>query len=378
VVIAGGGLHGCVAALALAAVRPGARVAVIERAAELGGNHTWCLHAGDVPPGLAPVIAPAIAHRWDGYSVAFADHARALASPYAAVTSRSLAAAVRTACAGRPGFAIVTGRAVREIRGDAVVLDDGRLVRGARVIDARGPERYAGGAAGHGYQKFVGLELTLARPHGLTRPVVMDARVPQTDGFRFVYVLPLAPDRLLVEDTYFSDAPELDRDAIACEVLAYAARHGLAVEGIARIEAGVLPLPLEPTFAPDPGDGPRVAGYQGGWFHPTTGYSFPVALRVAERIARAHEPGAAEAWAALVADHARQIEFATRLNRLLFRWFPPAQRHHVLSRFYRLPESTIRRFYAMSTTRLDRARIFIGRPPRGLSWRAALTGRNAA
>ena len=35
--------------------------------------------------------------------------------------------------------------------------------------------------------------------------VVMDATVPQEDGFRFVYALPLDPDRVLVEDTYFSD-----------------------------------------------------------------------------------------------------------------------------------------------------------------------------
>jgi lycopene beta-cyclase len=56
----------------------------------------------------------------------------------------------------------------------------------------------------------------------------------------------------------------------------------------------------------------------------------------------------------------------------LFRWFAPEHRYHVLERFYRLPEPTIRRFYALELTALDRARILVGRPPRGLSWRAAL------
>ena len=46
-----------------------------------------------------------------------------------------------------------------------------------------------------GYQKFVGLEIRTPQPHGMVRPLLMDARVAQIDGFRFVYVLPLAPDR---------------------------------------------------------------------------------------------------------------------------------------------------------------------------------------
>jgi len=45
----------------------------------------------------------------------------------------------------------------------------------------------------------------------------------------------------------------------------------------------------------------------------------------------------------------------------------------VLERFYRLPESSIARFYALSTTAFDRARILCGRPPRGMSFGRAFT-----
>ena len=47
----------------------------------------------------------------------------------------------------------------------------------------------------------------------------MDATVPQVDGYRFFYVLPLAPDRLLVEDTYFSDSTHLDVAQLRTEML---------------------------------------------------------------------------------------------------------------------------------------------------------------
>jgi len=376
--LVGGGLQSSLALLALADARPDARVVLVERAHLLGGNHTWCLHAEDVPAELAGVIAPAIIHRWDGYDVAFPEHARTLASPYAAATSASLADAVHAAVAARPGFSLITGVDAIEIAAHEVVLADGRRLAAAHVVDARGPGHLAIDPAACGYQKFVGLELALARPHGLARPILMDATLPQTDGFRFMYVLPFEDRRVLVEDTYFSDRPELDRAALEAEVLRYAAGRGLAVREVVREEHGVLPLPLALAAPPAWGDGPIVAGYQGGWFHPTTGYSFPVALRVAAFLARcADQPDAAARWQALVDDHRRQLVFALRLNRMLFRWFAPDRRHHVLARFYRFPEATLRRFYALQTTGFDRTRLLFGRPPRGLSLRAVLTGRRA-
>lgn len=373
VAIVGGGLHGCIIALALANAHPGARVVVIERAEALGGNHTWCFHADDVPRELTEVLAPAVAHRWDGYHVAFPGAGRTVSSPYAAVTSGSLDRAVRAAFASRSAFEIATSQCVREVAGDHVVLDDGAVLRADLVIDARGPQRYAPVGA-CGYQKFVGLELELERAHGLTRPILIDTRVPQLDGLRFLYVLPLAPRRLLVEDTYFSDGCELDNRVLAARALAYARAAGYEPAEIVRTEAGVLPMPhvaAPPTLGAR-GVAPVQAGYQGGWFHPTTGYSFPLALRVAAALAHDLELGAH--WRATVADHAAQLAFATRLNRMMFRWFAPADRHHLFAHFYRLPEAAIRRFYALRTTPADRARMFLGRPPRGISWRAVLLG----
>lgn len=372
----GGGLQSCLAVLALAHLRPEARVAVVEQAPALAGNHTWCFHAADVPEVLAPIVAPAIAHRWDGYHVAFAEHGRSIDSPYAAITSTSLAAAVAALAAepARP-ITLALGVAATAIAHDRVELADGRVLRAPIVIDARGPG-HAPRDPNSGYQKFVGLEVELARPHGLPRPMLMDARVEQLDGFRFVYVLPLSPTRLLVEDTYYSDTPTLDDDAIAARVRAYCAEHDLPIAEIVRVERGVLPIPLDlPAAAPRDPAAPRLGGYAGGWFHPTTGYSLPIALRVAHLLAT---DASDAAWDRLAAAHHRQAAFALRLNRMMFRWFAPDRRHHVLARFYRLPPDTIARFYALATTRGDRLRIVVGRPPRGMSWRALITGRRAA
>lgn len=373
--LVGGGLQNGLIALATLAARPDARIAIFERGAALGGNHTWCFHDGDLPAAAWPWIEPLVAHRWAGYEVAFAHHRRALAAGYACISAARFDEVVRARLAAAPAAAVHTGSEVVALGpGRVTVRVDGQLrtVHAATVVDARGPGRAPGVG---GWQKFVGLELALARPHQLTAPVLMDATVAQRDGFRFVYVLPLAPDRVLVEDTYFSDGADLDVERLRGHVHAYAAARGWQVRAVVREEQGVLPLPWQAdVIAPVPGL--ITAGYQGGWFHPVTGYSFPVAVRVARAIGDAFATAAdpAAAVAAMVPAHRDQLRFALRLVWMMFRWFPPAGRAGVLEHFYRMPEDTVRRFYALALTGRDRARLFLGRPPRGLSWRAVLAG----
>ncbi|HLU65343.1 MAG TPA: lycopene cyclase family protein, partial [Kofleriaceae bacterium] len=200
VILVGGGLQNALIALALLdRPRPPA-VALVERGEALGGNHTWCFHQDDLPEEARGLVDPLVAHRWPGHQVVFPTLRRRIAAPYAAITSARLDQVVRARLAAA-GATLLLGRAARAVSARQVELDGGERLRAPLVIDARGPE--AGGApgGGAGYQKFVGVELALARPHGLDEPTLMDATVAQIDGFRFIYTLPLSPDRLLVEDT---------------------------------------------------------------------------------------------------------------------------------------------------------------------------------
>jgi lycopene beta-cyclase len=372
--LVGGGLQNGLIALALRARQPGARIAMIERGEAVGGNHTWCFHDGDLPVGGAAWIDPLVTARWDDYDVAFPAHRRTVASGYACVSSARLAACVGDALRARGSALHLRTRAV-EVGPTRVVVRtaDGKTTAiGAQVvIDARGPDAGVAQVASAGWQKFVGHELRLTRPHGLTRPMLIDATVAQLDGFRFFYVLPLAPDRVLVEDTRFSDGAHLDVAALRGEIDAYVAARGWTVAERVREEQGVLPMPW--AFEPAPPVAPLVAGYMGGWFHPVTGYSFPIAARLAAFVA---SRPADELFGPALDAHARrhrdQLGFAMRLARMMFRWFAPARRYHVLERFYRLPAPVIRRFYALELGPLDRLRIVAGRPPRGISWRAVL------
>ncbi|HLL55979.1 MAG TPA: lycopene beta-cyclase CrtY, partial [Myxococcaceae bacterium] len=371
-VLVGGGLQNGLIALALRGQRPDARIALLERGAALGGNHLWSFHAGDVPDDARAFVDPLVEHRWSRYHVRFPRLERDFAEPYSSIPSHRLDRVVRERLGDAPGCAVRLGAEVVEVAPGEVTLAGGERLSGELVVDARGPESLGAGGA-TGYQKFVGLEVRVAPEVCPREPTLMDATVPQSDGLRFMYVLPLAADRVLVEDTRFSDTPALNVDALRDEVLGYMRARGLGPLEVLRQETGVLPLPWRLDVAP-PAPGLLVAGYQGGWFHPTTGYSLPVAVRLARTVAR-HPPSAlfaSDDFRALTTTHEDQLRFCLLLSRLMFTAFPPGERWNVMERFHRLPVDTIRRFYAMTLTRADRLRIICGRPPQGMSLRRVL------
>jgi lycopene beta-cyclase len=276
--------------------------------------------------------------------------------------------------ANAPGSRLYLGTRAQELGPEHVTLADGTRLAARFTVDARGPELPPAGGPGFGFQKFLGLELSVQQRANLREPILMDALLPQEEGFRFMYVLPFAADRVLIEETFFAEQPELDRPRSRAAILRYAHERGFEVRAVLREEEGVLPMPwnLPPVAL---GAGPIRAGYRAGFFHPVTGYSFPLALRFARALSVDSEQPRAEhgALAALVRQHNAQLHLLRTLVRMMFEWFPPAQRYHVLEHFYRLPEPVIERFYAAELGALDAARLFWGAPPRGLSIRRALS-----
>jgi lycopene beta-cyclase len=374
-VLVGGGLQNGLISLASLQRDPARRIALVEAEPALGGNHTWSLHAADVPERARSWIEPLLVARFDRYEVRFPGFARTLEASYSVISSQRFDEVLQQRLRGAPGCGLFLGTRAASIEAGAVTLTSGEVLRAPLVIDARGPQPAQPGQRA-GYQKFLGRELRTKAPHALRHPLLMDATVPQRDGFRFFYVLPLAADRLLVEDTCFSRSPLLDVDATRSEIDAYALRFGALGECL-REESGVLPMPWSSPLAFDTGS-PLRAGYAGGYFHPATGYSLPVALRLALHLAE-HGPERAfgPEFAQLLRGHQSQARYAQELNRLLFHCFAPEEMWNVFARFYRLPAAVIARFYALALTRVDRARILWGRPPRGFSLTHAFSSRTS-
>lgn len=363
VAIAGGGLAGCLAVLALAERRPDLRLVLVEQEPSFGGNHVWSFFDGDVDPGHRWLADRLVARRWSDHEIAFPKRRRRLALGYNSVTSERLDEVVRGRL--RPEQ-LRSGTRIAALDPQGVTLEGGERIAGA-VIDARGAANLSG--LDLAWQKFVGQRLRFSVPHGLERPLIMDATVPQEDGYRFVYCLPFSAREMLVEDTYYSASPELDRPALRGRIGEYAEANGWRPSEIAGEEAGVLPVALGGDVAalwPER-EGPIARlGLRGGFFHPTTGYSLPDAVRNAVLLSEQRDFSAA-ALHRLFRERAARLwherRFYRLLNRMLFRAAAPEQRYRVLEHFYRLPEDRIARFYAGRSTLADKAAVLSGRPP---------------
>jgi lycopene beta-cyclase len=363
-IIAGGGLAGGLAALALAERRPDVDFLLIEESGRFGGNHIWSFFDADVEEGDHWLIEPLVARRWPDHEICFPQRLRTLGFGYNSVKSEGFDARLRSRLA--PGQYRLGAR-IAEIGPGHVTLSGGERMAASAVIDARGAAPPAG--LDLAWQKFVGLTCRFAAGHGVERPVIMDARVAQDEGYRFVYSLPFSDTELMVEDTYYSTSPVLDVPMVRGRLGSHIARRGFGLAEIVGEESGVLPVllggDLESLWRPAD---PPVArlGLRGGFFHPTTGYSLPDAVRNAALLAEQPDLGGA-ALHSLFRRRASTLwdrrRFYQRLNRMLFRAAEPRLRYRVLEHFYRLPEAVIARFYAGRLTAFDKLRIVSGRPP---------------
>lgn len=363
-VLVGGGLANGLIALRLAQTRPELKVAIVEAGPAIGGNHTWSSFEADLSPAQRQWTAPLVVHRWDRYSVRFPKRARTLHTGYVSSTSDRLAQAVKKAV---PADRIFLSTPAVSVSAHEVTLADQRRLTAKAVIDGRGqaPSPHMNLR----WQKFTGLEVELAEDHGLDGPVIMDATVPQLDGYRFVYALPFGPRTLLVEDTYFSDGEDLAPDTVRQRALDYAAQQGWRVERIVREEVGILPMALSGDIDGlwrDTTPGVPIVGLRAGLFHPATGYSFPDAVRTADLVAALPRIDSDSVFAAIRQHSVRTWKsrgFYRYLNRLLFEAAEPGERYKVIERFYGLSGNLVRRFYAGQSTMADQLRTLVGKPP---------------
>lgn len=361
-ILAGGGLANGLIAWRLQQLRPELNVLCLEAQAQLGGNHTWSFHDSDLTRAQQRWVEPLVVKRWPSYHVHFPGLSRALHSGYASISSERFAEVITPAL----GPALQLGSTISALTPTAVHLADGTHLTARAVIDGRGAEPSPHMALGR--QAFIGQLLRLHRPHGLVAPVIMDARVNQGDGYRFVYVLPFSADTVLIEDTHYVDQHTATAEQLRANISEYAQQQGWAVAEVLREEHGVLPITLAGDFEAfhNQAPGQPTSGLRAGLFHCTTGYSLPHAVRLADWLAAQPVQDAATLAAGMrerAQEQWRRQGFYRLLNRMLFLAGRAQDRWQVMQRFYTLPEPLIARFYAGDSHWRDRLRILSGKPP---------------
>jgi len=278
ILIAGGGLAACLAALALARFRPDVPFLIVEEEATFGGRDYRLFADADLDDDGRDLLSPLIAQRWPGFYVAFPGFSRKLKAEQSGFGAADLHAEMVAALKPaqyRLGTKIV---AVRE---DALVLDGGETIKAEGAIDARGAANLS--TLELLYESGVERDYRFEAPHRVDRPVLIDANVDQGGGLRFVRCIPLADDRMIVADVTVSERAQPDAEAGA-RLDAYVAARGWRPRDVAAERSSVRPLPAGGDFAAFWRlGGARVAklGLRGGFVHPLTGQTLADAARMA-------------------------------------------------------------------------------------------------
>jgi len=370
--IVGGGLAGGLIAHAVHRERPELRIVLVESGKTIGGNHRWSWFESDLDTQGRALLEPFRQTSWDqGYEVAFPRYRRTLRTGYRSMASQDFHSGLMRVL---PEGSVLFGRKATQLDARGITLDDGEQIPARAVVDCRSfaPSPHLEG----GWQIFLGRHVRLDQAHGLARPMIMDASVDQAapygngSAYRFVYVLPLGAHDVFVEDTYYADDAKMDRGALSSRIEQYCRVRGWDGGDIVGNEAGILPVLTGGNFpaylAEVSTPGVALAGARGGFVHPLTSYTLPVAVENALTIAREADLTGSQLAALMevrAKRHWRKTRYYRLLARMMFLAAEPAKRVRIFQRFYGLRQGLIERFYAGRSKPLDKLRVLSGNPP---------------
>jgi lycopene beta-cyclase len=355
--IAGGGLASCLLAYRIKLLLPDFDFLIVERNHQLGGNHNWSFHTTDINNSQFEWLSPLISYRWNDHDVVFPNHSRTIKRGYNTIASVDMHKKLIPII----GSHVLFNRSIKSLNNKEAQLNDGTLIEANIVINAMGHSLNKDIAIA--YQKFLGIEIELNEPHNLQRPILMDASVNQQDGYRFIYTLPFDIRKLLVEDTRYSENILINEDEYLVEIKKYIDSKGWGNYKIINREKGALPIILNGNYSSFIDKEIAMIGMKGLLCHPTTGYSIPHAVQLAELITDELSKKGNDVTQKIkqYSIHSwKRDEFFRILNRMLFWACKPLDRYKIFQRFYTLPESLIAKFYSREYSFLEKLKMLIG------------------
>jgi len=356
ILIAGGGLAGSLAALAMARFRPEVPLLIVEERETFGGDSYRAFSEAEFGQDGAELVGPLAIDRWPGFYVAFQGFSRKLRSETAGFGAQDIHRAMTLALDPK---SYRLGTKVVAVREDALVLDGGETIKAEGAIDARGPTSMS--SLELLYEARLERDYRFGAPHRVDRPVLIDATVDQGGGLRFFECLPLSEERLLITDVTVSERAQPDEEAGA-RIDAYVKARGWTRPRATAERSASRPLPMGGDFAAFWRlGGARVAklGLRGGFVHPLTGRTIGDAAEMALLLASQRDLSG-NALHDLFEAEAKQLWKKREILRTITASLAaagPEERLAMVERLYRLDSGAIQRLQADRLGMLDRWRI---------------------
>jgi lycopene beta-cyclase len=358
ILIAGGGLAGSLAALAMARHRPDVPILIVEERETFGGGAHRNFADAELGQDGAELVGPLAIDRWPGFYVAFAGFSRKLKAEWSGFGPDDIHRAMIQALQPKQ---YRLGTKVVAVREDALVLDGGETIKAEGAIDARGPTNMS--TLDLLYEVRLERDYRFGAPHLVDRPVLIDATVDQGAGLRFFQCVPLSEERLLIADICISERAQPDEQAPA-RLAAYVKARGWERPRASRERTDSRPLPLGGDFSAFWRlGGARAAklGLRGGFVHPVTGRTIADDAAMALLLARQRD-FSGNALHDLFEAEAKQLWKKREFPRSVIGAIaeaPPEDRRAIVARLYRLDPGVIQRLQVDRLGLFDRRRIQI-------------------
>lgn len=357
VLIAGGGVAGCLAALALARLRPDVKLLIVEEEERFGGDRRRMIFRAELDgPDEQALIGALGGDFWPGFYVAFPGFSRNLKAELLSFGPDALHDAM---IATLKPDQYRLGTKVVAVRDDALVLDGGEEIRAEGAIDARGAANLS--MLELLYESRLERDCRLSAPHRVDRPVLIDAYGGAAEGVGHVRCVPIDADRIAIADIRVSEQAQPDESA-AARIDTYLKLRGWTAAATEAERSVSRPLPIGGDFASFWRiGGARVArmGLRGGFVHPATGRATADAVRNALALAQQNDFSGA-ALHDLFEGRARAAwkkrAFLREVNAAIA-GAPLDQRRAMFERLHALDPGLIERFHADRLGMLDRRKL---------------------
>lgn len=362
IIIVGAGLAGLSLAVGIARDPRfrGRSVALFDSRRRYTEDRTWCRFEASPDP-----FEDCVAQRYGRARVGFdgtPGRELVLAYPYARIDALALyrTASARVVAAGQRLQLDTTIRSVEEETDAVRVITSTGVHAAPLVVDTR-PDPVCGSAMS---QRFVGRVVEVDEP--VFDPGVCDLmHHMRADhrGLNFMYVLPLAPTRALIEDTWFTPPETTLPDPNAAISRFMRVRYGVDAHRVVREERGCLPMGAHPR-APAPSRVVRF-GVGAGDIRVATGYAYDAIQRRVVPLLDALDAALLSA-APAVAPAPAFSPFVRWMDEIFMR---AARRHPadlanwMWALFDRVPIARMQRFLHDGGSVCDRAAVIATLPP---------------
>jgi lycopene beta-cyclase len=338
VIILGGGIWGSLLALRLKEALPHIPFKLYEESSTLGHHESISFRESDCRAAM-PWLRPLITHSWKQHHVKCATFEKWITEPYHHIE------------AARIHEVLSETLDQDNLRLNNMMSPEFAIQEGSFVIDAR-TECYFSNA---GFKKTLSLEVELMEDHHLIAPVIFDGTIDPRDQCRHLSYFPLASNRLLIKDFWYSSNRQLNLNEMRNTLMETLTQKGWKIQKVLREESYVIEVPMSPPVVREEGRVIKLAGL----FHDTTGSTITMATTLIDQMVKtSFRFGELKE---VVKKFRKQAEMDRQFLRFMNRLLIEQKQHQVFEVLFKQDTSLIERFSRGNLSVLDRYKILAGK-----------------